>query len=190
MVRSWRPPYQKYSKESEISFIGTIPDKVFDNKITFYNPGALYRGITLSELKGDHYQAQARNKLIAEAFYLTKDIEKYGSGFSRIRQEVATYPTMEFVYEEKTYGFFAQLAYRVQKSTTDPVELGEKLSTVQVQIISAMKANAAITQTGLSVLVGISTTSIDNNIRKLRKMGIIKRVGPAKGGHWEIYIAN
>jgi len=34
------------------------------------------------------YQAYARNKLIAEAFYLTGDIEKYGSGFRRIRNEV------------------------------------------------------------------------------------------------------
>ncbi len=53
------------------------------------------------------YQAYAPNKLIAEALalslpkaYLTGDIEKYGSGFIRIREELAQYPTMKLVCEE------------------------------------------------------------------------------------------
>ena len=53
-----------------------IQIKIFDNKITFYNPGTLYGNLTGDELKKDNYQANARNKLIAEAFYLTGDIEK------------------------------------------------------------------------------------------------------------------
>ncbi len=40
----------------------------------------------------DNYQSHLRNKLIAEAFYLTKNIEKYGSGFIRIRKELEAYP--------------------------------------------------------------------------------------------------
>lgn len=35
-------------------------------------------------------------------------------------------------------------------------------------------------------LVGISSTAIDNNITKLKKIGIIERIGPAKGGMWKI----
>ena len=57
----------------------------FDTYITFYNPGGLYGNLTVDQLKEDNYQAIARNKLIAEAFYLTGDIEKYGSGLGRIR---------------------------------------------------------------------------------------------------------
>ena len=77
-----------------------IQIKIFDNKITVYNPGKLYGGLTVDDLKTDDYQAQSRNKLITEAFYLTKDIEKYGSGYYRIRSEISNYPTMEF---EKSY---------------------------------------------------------------------------------------
>lgn len=51
--------------------------KIFDNKITFFNPGKLYGDITVEKLATDTYQAQTRNKLIAEAFYLTGEIEKY-----------------------------------------------------------------------------------------------------------------
>jgi ATP-dependent DNA helicase RecG len=48
----------------------------------------------------NHYQSRLRNKLIAEAFYLTKNIEKYGSGFIRIRKELETYPEIIFAVEE------------------------------------------------------------------------------------------
>jgi len=38
----------------------------------------------------------------------------------------------------------------------------------------------------LSILVGISSRKIEENIVKLKKKGLLKRVGPDKGGYWEI----
>jgi ATP-dependent DNA helicase RecG len=49
--------------------------------------------------------------MIAEAFYLTGDIEKYGSGFRRIREEIALYPTMQLMCEEAPDGFLATISY-------------------------------------------------------------------------------
>ena len=31
-----------------------------------------------------------------------------------------------------------------------------------------------------------STTAIDKNLKKLKQIGILRRVGPDKGGHWEV----
>ena len=45
-----------------------------------------------------------RNKLIAEAFYLTSQIEKYGSGYIRIRRELTEYPELVFSVEEMSGG--------------------------------------------------------------------------------------
>jgi ATP-dependent DNA helicase RecG len=53
-----------------------IQIKIFDNYITFYNQRIRYGNVTVDELKKDNYQAHTRNKLIAEAVYLTGDIEK------------------------------------------------------------------------------------------------------------------
>jgi predicted HTH transcriptional regulator len=78
--------------------------------ITFYNPG-----------KPNTYQANARNKLLAEAFYLTGDIEKYGSGFRRIRNELEKYPTMKLQCEEIANGFLSTVSYTKQKIDTDKV---------------------------------------------------------------------
>jgi ATP-dependent DNA helicase RecG len=38
----------------------------------------------------------------------------------------------------------------------------------------------------LAEKVGISETTIDKNINTLKKKGIIKRVGPDKGGRWVV----
>ena len=45
-----------------------IQIKIFDNAITFFNPGRLYGDLTIAKLKTDSYQSRTRNKLIAEAF--------------------------------------------------------------------------------------------------------------------------
>lgn len=95
-----------------------IQIKIFDQSISFFNPGKLYGDLTIEKLKRDDYQSRTRNRLIAEAFYLTRDIEKYGSGFIRIRGEVAAYPTMRFDYEESGDGFLATLAYEQQRITS------------------------------------------------------------------------
>ena len=89
--------------------------KIFDQKIYFFNPGGLYGNITEQDLLTDTYHASTRNKQIAEAFYLTHDIEKYGSGFIRIRQAIANYPTMKFDFHELGDGFVSEFSYTEQK---------------------------------------------------------------------------
>lgn len=92
-----------------------IQIKVYDNSITFFNPSGLYGNITEEELNTDSYQASTRNKQIAEAFYLTNDIEKYGSGFIRIRKSIAEYPTMKFEFHNLGHGFLTEFNYENQK---------------------------------------------------------------------------
>ena len=77
-----------------------------------FNPSGLYGDITVEQLKTDSYSASTRNRLIAEAFYLTKDIAKYGSGFIRIRQAIADYPTMKYEFRNEGNGF-SQMAERL-----------------------------------------------------------------------------
>ncbi len=123
-----------------------IQIKIFDNKITFFNPGKLFGDITIDDLSTDYYQASTRNKLIAEAFYLTRDIEKYGSGFVRIRNEIASYPSMSFTYREVGDGFYTELRYLNQKTTTEKVvkKVVEKLSDNQIKILNLLRLDSRI----------------------------------------------
>jgi ATP-dependent DNA helicase RecG len=49
-------------------------------------------------MRGD-YVAIHRNKLLAEAFYLRGDIEKFGTGFFRIQSELQNSPEISFMVE-------------------------------------------------------------------------------------------
>lgn len=109
--------------------------KVFDQKITFFSPGELYGKQTIEALRTDDYQAYTRNKLIAEAFYLTGDIEKYGTGYTRIRSEIASYPTMKFEFEEKPSAWLVTISYEEQK-TDGNSELATELATNLSQLVT------------------------------------------------------
>jgi ATP-dependent DNA helicase RecG len=61
-----------------------------------------------------------------------------------------------------------------------------KLSTNQGAILKMMLDNEDITIAQLADKVSISTTAIDKNIIKLKEFGLLRRVGPDKGGHWEV----
>jgi hypothetical protein len=57
-------------------------------------------------------------------------IEKYGSGYLRVRNEIAEYATMTFDYRESGDGYLAQLEYREQRieTVTKVGERGQRFS--------------------------------------------------------------
>jgi len=64
--------------------------------------------------------------------------------------------------------------------------LGEKLGEKQIQILKLMHQNPKISIVEISTKLELSTTAIENNIKKLREKNILEHVGPAKGGQWRI----
>ena len=124
-------------------------------------------------------------KLIAEAFYLTNDIEKYGSGFTRIREAIVPYPTMKYDFYVMGNGCFSELSYERQKISTAEIEDSGLKDSVE-KIVGAIKVNPFIKQSELAKITGLSRRGVEWNLQQLRKNGIILRVGPDKGGHWEI----
>jgi ATP-dependent DNA helicase RecG len=49
-----------------------------------------------------------------------------------------------------------------------------------------MKKNSKISYNELAEKLGINPSAVQKNIRKLKKSGIIKRVGKKRGGHWKV----
>ncbi|MBR3925008.1 MAG: winged helix-turn-helix transcriptional regulator [Kiritimatiellae bacterium] len=65
-------------------------------------------------------------------------------------------------------------------------KLGEKLGENRRRIIRMMEQDPSVTTFDLAAGIGISQTAIENNITWLRLHGYIRRVGPKKGGRWEV----
>jgi ATP-dependent DNA helicase RecG len=65
-------------------------------------------------------------------------------------------------------------------------KLGERLSKNEWIILEFFWQNPAATIPDLAKEIGISTTAVENNIAKLKKKGILERIGSDRGGHWKI----
>lgn len=55
-----------------------------------------------------------------------------------------------------------------------------------MKIIELMRLNSMITAVELAEILKISKRAVDKQIQKLRESNKIRRIGPDKGGHWEI----
>ncbi len=168
-----------------------IQIKIFDKEITIFNPGGLFGNLTIEDLKTDNYQAQSRNKLITEAFYLTKDIEKYGSGYRRVREQIAKYPTMYFNFEENSGGYLVKIGYEKQKTNkvTDKVtdnvtdNVTDKRSEL---ILNLIRKNEKISTTEIARELNVTKRTILRDIEKLKGQNKLKRSGNNKTGYWKI----
>ena len=54
------------------------------------------------------------------------------------------------------------------------------------KIIELIKGNEEISTEELAEMCGLTRDGINYQIRKLKQQGIIRRIGPDKGRHWEI----
>ena len=81
------------------------------------------------------------------------------------------------------------ITFYFEKSTTDSARNSESDVTQQKtsqKIIELVKENANISTQEMAERIGIDRRNVTRAIHKLREAGIIHRVGPDKGGHWEI----
>jgi ATP-dependent DNA helicase RecG len=80
----------------------------------------------------------------------------------------------------------SRLTENAEKLTENDSRLTEKLTENAEKIIEMIKNNPNITINELSDTLTVSRTTIINNINKLKKQGIIERIGPDKGGYWKV----
>jgi hypothetical protein len=65
-------------------------------------------------------------------------------------------------------------------------KLDEKLGSTRARIVQLMRAHPTVTVTKLAAELRLSRNAIDKNVQILKKNGVIERIGPARGGHWEV----
>ena len=54
------------------------------------------------------------------------------------------------------------------------------------KIVAYLAANPTASAHELSIVVNLTTRAVEKNLRTLRESGRIRRIGPDKGGHWEV----
>ncbi|MDO5443274.1 MAG: Fic family protein [Bacteroidia bacterium] len=55
------------------------------------------------------------------------------------------------------------------------------------KILKLISQNSSMTTAQLAAEIGISAKAVEKHIANLKKAGLLTRVGPDKGGHWEVH---
>ncbi len=73
-----------------------------------------------------------------------------------------------------------------KKSVTFGNSSWETTQKTTQKILEIIKENPGITKKELVSAIGISENGIKYHINNLKKNGLLRRVGPDKGGYWEV----
>ena len=130
-----------------------------------------------------------RNRLIARIFYLAGFIESWGRGINKIKKEFSENGMEVPVYKEEMGGMSVYIKRRV--SNVSSKEASQKMSQKMSQktsqkIIDLIKEDPNISTQDMADIIGIDRRNIARNLKKLQENGIVKRIGPDKGGYWKI----
>lgn len=75
---------------------------------------------------------------------------------------------------------------RQKRFKVDRNKMRTTMESTQDKILYLIKENPRITQTMMSNELGFARSSISSNIQKMKKQGIIERIGSDRNGYWKI----
>ncbi len=175
-----------------------IQINIFKNRVEITNPGGLIGNITVKDL---FEKSIPRNRLLFGLMQRMELVEKAGSGLVRIQKAMKEYklsnPTIK---ADKNWFNISFKRPDLQKESYEQrtgIQKGwseewskrwsEKgLSERQIEVLELIQKNPKISRRELSEKLGINQSAVQKHLEKLKERGILKRVGSAKGGHWEI----
>ena len=188
---------------------------IFNNRIEIINPGCLYGGLSVNDIKLG--VSRQRNPLMADLAAKTMIYRGLGSGIVRAMREDSH---IDFGNEESANQFKVTVWRTIQKKTlmdssttqksniTTQKELNttqksvltdslttqksdittqKELDTTQKKILEYFKDNPKGTRKEAAMAIGdITEDGVKFTIGKLQQKGLLKRVGGRKHGEWQV----
>lgn len=181
-----------------------IQIKMLDDRLVFESPGRLPGTVKPSNIRHTHF---SRNPKIAQFLKAYDFVKEFGEGVDRMCRELEVNGTSHLSFHlddfilkitvpkviEKVVEKEGRVIEKMTETHQEVIEkviekaraLNEKLTENRISIIKLIKENPYISKSELSKCVGISENSISRNIEAMRDK-YLRRVGPNKGGFWEI----
>ncbi len=78
----------------------------------------------------------------------------------------------------------------VVRSREKNIKGGEKTLKSREKIISLLLEDPMLSATTVATRIGISSKAVEKHFARLKADGILRRIGPDKGGRWEVIIKN
>jgi len=169
----------------------TIDVAIFDDRIEIWSPGDLPQGMTIEKLHQPH-KSVLRNGTVGELLFLTKHIEKWGTGFQNIKDWMSASGLPEPLVNISGQNYILTLNRPSSHSGQISGQKGgqinyKQLTDRQIEILNYIIENNNITREELTKKVGINPSAIQKQLEKLKDKGLLERVG-TKGGYWKVEI--
>ncbi len=148
--------------------------RVYDDKVWLWNAGKLPEGISIEQLKKPH-ASFLRNPLLADIFYKAGYIESWGRGTLNIINYCTSTDLPEPEMREEMNGFLLVIH-----------KYGEASEKTSEKILQLISKNPDTTIAEIANFLNLTTRAVEKQIKKLQENNRLKRIGPAKGGHWEV----
>ncbi|MFK7806969.1 MAG: RNA-binding domain-containing protein [Saprospiraceae bacterium] len=142
-----------------------------------------------------NFSPYPKNPIIAKLFKEIGWVDELGSGVRNTHKFLELYtpgatPTFTEgdVFEIVIPIEGETVAITPQKASTKTEEKTEEKTREKTRekIIRLLKNRNTLSANDLSEIIGVSESAIEKHIVKLKKQKILKRIGPDKGGYWEI----
>ena len=179
-------------EEREARFLDKVSKERVRVRYQDTEPRRLHRAITVAELYKKH-ESFATNPRIARAMYQVKYIETIGTGLTDLLKDCKAKGLRKPLLEEISGRFriviwrpksTAHMAGNLAEGSQKTPQKGSLKSSLK--ILRILAAEPTCTYEGLAERIGISRRAITKQIKNLRETGKLKRIGPDKGGHWEV----
>ncbi|MBN2730582.1 MAG: putative DNA binding domain-containing protein [Bacteroidales bacterium] len=167
----------------------TIQMRVYDDRLSIWNEGALPYDLSLEDLKKEH-SSRPRNPLLANACFLGGYIDAWGRGTLKIINacKEAGLPEPEIV---QMNGGISMTLFVHASPSDDGKASGKRRESVgktSSEILKACMEKSEITIPELALKIGVTERSIERNIQKLQQEGFLRRSGGRKEGRWDVIL--
>lgn len=127
-----------------------------------------------------------RNPILAS--YVAKGLLPYRGLGSGIKRALEDWPEIDFTDDQEGDLFTVTVHRKEERSS----EKGSQKSSPKgsqkssQKIIELMQHDPTVTIAELARSVGVTDRAIKKQIEKLKQQGRLRRIGPARSGHWEV----
>ena len=162
--------------------------------MVFESPGKLPGQVKPTNIRHTHFSRNPKIAAFLKAYHFVKE---FGEGFDRICREqeanganVPSFRTDEFILKITV----PKVAEKVNVNATEKVNATENVidasqktsQKTSQKIIDLIKEDPYISTSKMAEIIGVDRRNIARNIKKLQEQGVVRRVGPDKGGFWEV----
>lgn len=180
---------------------GPVQFYQYDDRIEIMNPGGLYGKATPENFP---YVNDYRNGIVAEGMKVLGFVNRYSRGVQTVQEELKNNGNGEaefklhlgtaFLVIEKAGNLTPNISESMKKGRRkteerpkkDQRKTEERPKKELEEVLSLIRENPNITYQNLMTSLHIKNSAIYERVKKLKSMGLLKRVGGRSSGKWVI----